>query len=941
MNFLDEFDKRAKAPKPDANGPRGEHDDLLDFADRIRSTQSLPTSAERERVLKRLKASNRPRNSFFRIARMSGIAAMVALVFCALYLHQLGMPPVPSPANKLARVSAALPSNESSTHGDFAESNFPAPVLTAGDTTQLAALEVSKPGEAPIRALRVHGLVAYQAKGETRWHVLKRGQALQTGDTLRASLRLESGARVLAPDGSAVSIGPGAILRCTGPRAWSLDEGAAQFEVASRTDLAKFTVTTPDGTATAMGTQFVLDVSKRNANEPKKDATRCTVGEGRVELAARNAETKTLTANQSAFLNSAGVVTAESSGTQAWLAALENEMNSDRGIGQLVAKTEKANEHLPLEIASHSVSVACVDQVARTFVDEVFTNNTDRRLEGTFYYPLPSDAAISEFAMYVDGKRIVGEVLEQQKARQVFEYIVRQQKDPALLEWAGGNIFKMRVFPIEPHSGKRIQLGYTQILPRRNGLVTYTYPLYSEMLLKNPLQNLSIEFRVLSNAGLSELGSPTHRVGTALDPGGKRGTLAFRAQKYSPTRDFAVTYKVPDSAECVAAANAHPDDKDPYFMLQLCPKADLPARKPPERLLVIVDGSASAGAQDYAVATEFAASCADVSSNWQYGLLRGGQNVEVVNLPGKNTFAFPDATASSAARDFLSAQPALGATDLLATFAKAADLASDGKSVQIVYVGDGIDTLNELSGPQLVEKITALFKGKSVNISTVAVGSSYERPVLQGLAAALGGTFTRVEGAVDVHAAVDQVFDGFYRPQFWNARVKIEGVDPADVHPDTVGTLASGDTAIVLGRFKSNGAKNAAPTSYQARAVFSAEIDGGTFQREYPLELVLDADHNAFIPRLWARAHNEALLAQMGLGAPAEDARIKRDVTAASVKFQIMSPYTSFLVLESEEDYVRYGIKRTMKRVDWMGGAAPAQKQLMSRGGRAQRGAWI
>ena len=991
MDFLEEFDKRARKPQPPGNAPRDEDAELLDFAERIRATRALPSDGERERIFKRVKMSEaaaaranatspsqtdstetpftvvaipvvvppapkaparlseaqiaRRRWRSFATSMVAGIAALVALFFGGVALTNLFQtPPIATkgdaPPVILKDTPAVAIAQDAATRDDFANVQFPKAILASSDSGAAAVLEVSH-GESPARALRVHGLVVFQAKGETRWHVLKRGQTLQAGDVLRASLRLESGARILAPDGSAVSFGPGAILHYAGPRAWTLDEGAAQFEVAARPDLAAFKVATPDGTAQALGTRFLLDVSKRDANEPKKNATRCVVGEGKIEVAARNAQTKKLGVNESAFLNSEGVVTAEGSSKQAWLAALENELNNDRGIGQLVAKTEKANEHLPLEIASHSVSVTCVDQVARTFVDEIFVNNTDRELEGTFYYPLPADAAIDEFAMYVNGKRIVGEVLEQNKARQVYEYIVRQQKDPALLEWAGGNLFKMRVYPIEAHSQKHIQLGYTQILPRRNGTVTYTYPLYSEMLLKNPLQNLSIEFRVLSDVGLSDLASPSHVAGVALDPDGKRGTLAFRAQKYSPTRDFSVTYKVPDSAECVATANAHPDDKDPYFMLQFCPKTALPPRKAPERVLVIVDGSASAGAQDYSVATEFAASCADVSSNWKIGLLRGGQNAEPIDLQMTRTatptggieFVFPDENTSTIARNSLNNKFALGATDLLVTFQKAAQYAADGKGLQIVYVGDGIDTLNELSGSALVERITALFAGKDVHVSTVAIGSSYERPVLQGLAAALGGTFTRVEGAADVHAAVDQVFDSFYRPQFWNARVKIEGVETSDVHSEIIGTLAAGDTAILLGRFKKPASVNIAFASLPTRATFSAEIDGGIFQRQYPIQLLVEDGRNNFLPRLWARAHNEALLAQMGLGGSSEDARVKKEVTENSVKFQIMSPYTSFLVLDSEEAYAKYGIKRSMKRVDWMGGEL-AQKHEAPRSGR-------
>src|SRR6185295_1981163 len=156
--------------------------------------------------------------------------------------------------------------------------------------------------------------------------------------------------------------------------------------------------------------------------------------------------------------------------------------------------------------------------------------------------------------------------------------------------------------------------------------------------------------------------------------------------------------------------------------------------------LLIVDGSASSSAQDYAIATEFASTCADLSSNWEFAVVRGGQNPEILDLQMTKTalraragFQAVDENTARVTRNSLTAKLPLGATDLIATFEKAAELA-DGRSIQMLYVGDGVDTVSELSGPAIASKIAALFADKNVKLSTVALGSTYDGTVLQTLA---------------------------------------------------------------------------------------------------------------------------------------------------------------------------------------------------------------
>ena len=108
-----------------------------------------------------------------------------------------------------------------------------------------------------------------------------------------------------------------------------------------------------------------------------------------------------------------------------------------------------------LSVKNHNVTVAIDNQIARTHIDQTFINESSYQLEGTYIFPLPEDAAISDFAMWVDGRKLEAQVLDAAQARSIYENIVRNQRDPALLEYSGRAAFRARIFPIPPKSEKR------------------------------------------------------------------------------------------------------------------------------------------------------------------------------------------------------------------------------------------------------------------------------------------------------------------------------------------------------------------------------------------------------------------------------------------------------------------------------------------------------
>ena len=192
-----------------------------------------------------------------------------------------------------------------------------------------------------------------------------------------------------------------------------------------------------------------------------------------------------------------------------WLKGFKGTTAADP-VGSLVALVDGRNK--PLSVGYHKVSVDIRDQIARTVIEESFVNHTDATLEGMFHFPLPQDASIAGFGMWIGDQLVDADVVEKQRAREIFEIIKSERRDPGLLEWTGGNIFKARVFPIFAHSEKRIKITYTQVLPLQGNRYRYSYGLYSEMLHQHPLRELAIDVKVNSAQFLHSVTSPTHQV---------------------------------------------------------------------------------------------------------------------------------------------------------------------------------------------------------------------------------------------------------------------------------------------------------------------------------------------------------------------------------------------------------------------------------------------
>ena len=391
------------------------------------------------------------------------------------------------------------------------------------------------------------GLVTLRPVLHERWTPVCRQTLLKPGDWVRTDLRGPNAVRVSLTSEVQVTLGPGTLVECVSPQQVKVHVGEVQVVLPEKFG-REFGVAGPKGRDKSQISDFKF--------QNQKAKTRRLLF--RVSRDEQLVEFKT---------------------PPAWLTGFEGTTVGEK-IGTLIANVDGRNE--PLTVGYHKVSVEIRDQIARTTIEESFVNRTGQRLEGVFHFPLPSDASISGFGMWIGNQLVEADVVEKQRAREIYETILRERRDPGLLEWTAGNIFKARVFPIEPFSEKRIKIVYTQVLPLRGNRYRYSYGLQSDLLRQFPVRELAIDVTVNSTLPLKSVECVTHDVrqdgkaaaAVATAGGGRMNSakLSFAAQEYVPTRDFEVVCEI-DGRQNDVVVIPHRRGDDGYLMLQLSPPA--------------------------------------------------------------------------------------------------------------------------------------------------------------------------------------------------------------------------------------------------------------------------------------------------------------------------------------------------------------------------------
>ncbi len=161
-------------------------------------------------------------------------------------------------------------------------------------------------------------------------------------------------------------------------------------------------------------------------------------------------------------------------------------------------------------------------------------------------------------------------MLDATKARQIYEDIVRQIKDPALLEYTGQGIFKVRIFPIEPRSKKKVTISYREVLNSDNGMYEYVYPLNTEKFSAKPVKSVSVKVELKTNKEIKNIYSPTHSI-DVVNKNNHNAVISFEEENTKPDIDFKLYYNTDNDDVGLSLLTYKTRGEDGYFLLTAAP----------------------------------------------------------------------------------------------------------------------------------------------------------------------------------------------------------------------------------------------------------------------------------------------------------------------------------------------------------------------------------
>jgi Ca-activated chloride channel family protein len=541
-----------------------------------------------------------------------------------------------------------------------------------------------------------------------------------------------------------------------------------------------------------------------------------------------------------------------------------------------------------LTVKYHRVAVTIVDQVATTRVDQVFVNDTGATVEGTYLFPLPEEAAISEFAMWVNGERVAGRLLTREEARRIYDDIVRRQRDPALLEYVGRNLFQASIFPIMSGEERRIEIEYSEVLPAERGLVRYVYPLSTEKFSPQPLQDASVSVSIESREAIKAVYSSSHPVGVDR-PDDYRARVGWEARNVTPNKDFVLYYSVSEADVGVNLLSFKERGEDGFFVLLVAPGVSVDTAQVVARdVILVLDTSGSMEGEKLQQAQDALVYVLDHLN------ARDRFNI-VAFSTGVDTFA-RDLRPAAEARDgirFVRDLRAEGGTNIDRALRTALDIAAESQRVErpavVIFLTDGLPTEGEVEPTVILSNVKAAAR-PNTRIFTFGVGDDVNTLLLDNMAREMRGASAYVRPGERIDEQVSAFYARVSTPVLADIALDVQGVTVSDTYPYPLPDLFAGTQLVLVGRYRTGGPASVVLTGTVNGQVLRFEFDDVTFR---------DAGGDDFIAPLWATRKIGYLLNQIRLHGESREA--VESIVNLSIRYGIITPYTSFLVEEPEQ----------------------------------------
>jgi Ca-activated chloride channel family protein len=544
-----------------------------------------------------------------------------------------------------------------------------------------------------------------------------------------------------------------------------------------------------------------------------------------------------------------------------------------------------------VNIKYHHVDVEITDPVAITRIDQAFVNPYPREIEADYIFPIPENAVISRFVAYLGGRKMEGELLDAAQARRVYEDIVRRQRDPALLEYSGRGMYRMRIYPIPARGEVRLQIEYEQTLKSDGGTVEYIYPLNTEKYSGSNLEDCKVEVKVSSFEDIGTIYCPTHNI-TSERLGERTMKAVYRDENVRPDKDivFYFTRQKSDFGFHLLTYR-EPGQKDGFFLGILSPPLESRNKDTNKNIIFVLDSSGSMRGEKIRQAIDALKFCLEgLNPGDRFNIIDYDDSVKPYS---KGMIAASRANIAEAVA-FADRLEASGGTNIYDALQSACRmLAPDNNPTYILFLTDGLPTVGNTDIEQIIKNTTTLNESRA-RLFVFGVGYDVNTNLLDRLAEGNHGLPEYVTPEEDIEAKVSRLAGKISRPALTDLTLSFNPKRISDVYPAPVPDLFYGSEIIFTGRYDQDG---------PSHAVIGGMVGGREVRYEFPVSFAGRENNDEFIPLLWANRRIGYLLQELRLHGQNDE--LLEEVIRLSKRYGIVTEYTSFLVTGDEHYMAR------------------------------------
>ncbi|MBD3170716.1 MAG: VWA domain-containing protein [candidate division Zixibacteria bacterium] len=540
-----------------------------------------------------------------------------------------------------------------------------------------------------------------------------------------------------------------------------------------------------------------------------------------------------------------------------------------------------------VDVKYHHVYATINDPTASTRIEQAFVNPHGRAIEADYIFPIPENAAISRFTAYVGDRKMEAELLDADDARRIYEDIVRKRKDPALLEYAGRGIYRLRIFPMPPDKEVRVVIEYDQTLKSDNGTVEYLYPLNTEKYSRKNLETCKVEVEIESFEDVGAVYCASHEIKTERK-GDKSARVVYSDEDVKPDQDFLLYFTRQNSDFGFHLLSYKENSRDDGFFLGiLSPPLDNDRKEVDKNVIFVLDTSGSMRGEKIEQAKNALKYC-----------LRGLNRGDDFNIiaysdavrPYQDDLIRASRNEIEEAVEYVSSMRDNGGTNIYDALDRACrSIPDDGDPTYVIFLTDGLPTVGNTDMESIIKNTTKMNEGRA-RLFVFGVGYDVNAHLLDRLAQENRGAPEYVLPEEDIEVKVSRMFSKISYPALTDINLKFSGVNIEYVYPEPVPDLFYGSEIIVTGRFDDTG---------KSSAVVTGKSGDRNVNHKYPVQFSAGNSKDDFIALLWANRRIGYLLQQMRLHGTSDE--LLDEVVELSKKYGILTEYTSFLVTGNED----------------------------------------